>query len=80
MRPFAGVDLPCLFPEDCSTENEVIRGCWERMLMGFSPSPFWITKDLMEVEMMLRGNRRAPGNDFGWNKVVLNLSGTLKYD
>ena len=50
------------------------------MLMGFSPSPFWITKDLMEVEMMLRGNRRAPGNDFGWNKVVLNLSGTLKYD
>ena len=63
-----------------SKENEVIRGCWERMLMGLSPSPYWITKDLMEVEMMLRGNRRAPRNDFGWNKVVLNLPGTLKYD
>jgi len=37
-----------------SKENEVIRGCWERMLMGLSPSPYWVTKDLVEVEMMIR--------------------------
>ena len=48
--------------------------------MGFSLSPYWITKDLMEVEMMIRGNRRSPRNAFGWKNVVLNLLGTLKYD
>ena len=64
LRPFVGVDLTCLFPEDISAENAVIRGCWERMLMGLSPSPYWMTKDLMEVEMMIQGNRRTLGNVF----------------
>ena len=32
--------------------------------MGFSPSSYWVTKDLMEVEIIIRGNRRAPGNVF----------------
>ena len=65
LRPFAGVDLTCLFPEEVSVEHQLIQGCWERILMGFSPSPYMVTKDLMEVEMMIRGNRRAPGNTFG---------------
>ena len=39
-----------------------------------------VTKDLMEVEMMIRSNRRAPSNTFGWKEVVLNLPGTCKYD
>ena len=80
LRPFAGVDLTCLFLEDISAENAVIRGCWERMLMGLSPSPYWMTKDLMEVEMMIQGNRRTPGIFFGWKRVVLNLPGTLRYN
>ena len=80
LRPFAGVDLTCLFPEEVSAEHQLIQGCWERMLMGFSPSPYMVTKDLMEVEMMIRGNRRAPGNTFGWKEIVLNLPGTCKYD
>ena len=78
--PFAAVDITCLFPKEVSAENAFIRGCWERMLIGFSPSPYWVTKDLMEVEMMIRGNRRASGNVFGWKQVVFNLLGNFKYD
>ena len=80
LRPFVGVDFTCLFPEEVSAENEFIRGCWERILMGFFPSPYLVTKDLMEVEMMIRGNRRDLGNTFGWKKVVLNLPCTPTYD
>ena len=54
LRLFAGADLTCLFPDDVSAENEFIRGCWEIILMGLSPSPYWVTKDLVEVEMMIR--------------------------
>ena len=39
-----------------------------------------VTKDLMEVKMMIQENRRALKNNFGWKEVVLNLSGTHKYD
>ena len=48
--------------------------------MEFSPSPYMVTKDLMEVKMMIQENRRALKNNFGWKEVVLNLSGTHKYD
>ena len=30
--------------------------------------------------MMIRGNKRAPDNVFGWKKAVLNLPDTFKYD
>ena len=80
LLPYARCDLTCLFPEEISAENEFIRGCWERMLMEFSHSPYLVTKALMEVEMMIRSKIIAPRNTFGWKKVVLNLPGTLKYD
>ena len=65
--------------EEVTSDKEFIRGCWERMLMGFSPSPYLVTKDLMEVEMMIRGDKRDPGNTFGWKKIVLNLPG-IRHD
>ena len=80
LRPYAGVDLTFLFPEEVPAENQCIQGYWERILMRFSPSPYMVTKGLMEVELMIRGNRRDPKNTFGWKRVVLNLPGTPKYD
>ena len=35
LRPYAGLNLTCLFPKDVSAKNLVIRGWWERMLMDF---------------------------------------------
>ena len=50
LRPYAGVDLTYVFPEDVSANDSVIRGWWERMLMSVSPSSYLVTKDLMVVE------------------------------
>ena len=36
LRPYAGVDLTCLFPKKVSVATLFIRGYWKRMLMGFS--------------------------------------------
>ena len=48
--------------------------------MGFSPSPYLVTKDLMVVEQMIRGNRRSQVNIFCWKKIILNLPGSISYD
>ena len=80
LRPYAGDDFACIFPEDVSTLYPVIREQWERMSMGFSPSPYLLTKDLMVVQQIIRGDRRASNNIFGWKKVILNLPGAHCYN
>ena len=80
LRPFAGVDLTCMFPEEIGKITSKVEACWERMLMGFAPSPYFVIKDLMELENMVRGNRKDPANVFCWEKVILNLPGMPSYD
>ena len=80
LRPYAGADLTYFFSEDISAKDPVIRGWWKRMLMGFSPSTYLFTKDLMVVEQMIRGNRKSWRNIFGWKKVILNLLDKNSYD
>ena len=50
LRPYTGIDLTCLFPDEVSFIYPVIRGWWERMLIGFSPSSYLVTKDLPMIE------------------------------
>ena len=50
------------------------------MLMGISPSPYLVTKDLMKLEQIIRGDRNALENIFGWTKVILNFPGSSLYD
>ena len=38
LRPYADVDITCLFSEDVTAGMLSIRGWWERMLMNFPPS------------------------------------------
>ena len=68
LYPFAGLDFTCLFPANISAKTPVIEGCWEQMLMRFSPSPYLATKGLTEVEQMIRGNRKLSGNVFEWGR------------
>ena len=79
IRPFAGVDLSSLFPEELFPGVSELYARWERMLMGFRPSPYLTTRDLMRLEPMLKGNRHDPNNVFRWERVVLNLPGMSNY-
>ena len=53
---------------------------WERMLMGFEPSPYFVTKNMMVIEEAVRGLRSDVKNVFHWLKVFFNLPGTKSYD
>ena len=52
-----------------------LKGWWGRMIMGFGPSPYLVTKDMMVVEERARGTRLDPTHIFRWCKVILNLPG-----
>ena len=47
--------------------------------MGFLPSPYFVTKDILVVEKMVRVDRLEV-KKFRWWKVILNLTGLEKYD
>ena len=38
--------------------------------MGFSPSPYIVTKGMLVMEREIRGGRLDEKNVFRWNKVV----------
>ena len=50
------------------------------MLMGFSPSPYCVTKYILVVEKMMRGDILEVKHIFRWWKVILNLPGLEKYN
>ena len=79
LRPFAGVDLSLLFPEEMFPGVSCLYERWERMLMGFRPSPYLTTRDMMRLEPLLKGCRLDPNNVFRWEKAILNLPGMGKY-
>ena len=76
-RSHAGVDISNVFPDKGECK---LTAYWERILMGFGPSPYFVTKDMMVIEEALRGLRSDVKNVFRWLKVVLNLPGMKSYD
>jgi len=79
MRTFAGVDLSLVFPEEMFPGVSGLHERWERLLMGFRPSPYLTTRDMMRLEPLLKGHREDPNNVFRWDGVVLNLPGMPSY-
>jgi hypothetical protein len=78
LREYAGVDLTDLFPDESSGETFWER--WERLLMGFKPSPYLTTRSMRRIENFLKGKMDDPGNVFRWASVVLNLPGSSDYN
>jgi hypothetical protein len=78
IRPFAGVDLTELFADEAMAK--IFWERWERMLMGFKPSPYCTTRAKCQIEPYLKGLRDDPMNVFRWFKVILNLPGSPIYN
>ena len=57
-----------------------LRGYWKLMMMGYSASPYFVTKYMMMIEKLVRGNRLDPSNVFRWELVKLNLPGIPFYN
>ena len=75
---YAGVDLTDLLESEGMGRRRWER--WERLLMGFCPSPYLTTREMKKVEERTKGNRKDKHNIFRWDKVVLNLPGSNNYD
>jgi hypothetical protein len=78
IRPFAGVDLTELFADEAKAR--IFWERWIRMLMGFKPSPYCTTRAMRQIEPFLKGARDDPLNVFRWDKVILNLPGSIDYN
>jgi hypothetical protein len=78
LREFAGVDLTDLFCEEFGGLTFWER--WERLLMGFKPSPYLTTRSMRRIDPFLKGNMDDPENVFRWFTVILNLPGDDSYN
>ena len=80
IRPYAGVDLTRLFPNEAKDGSKRLWENWTRMLMGYKPSPYITTQEICRQQPFLVGDRRDPQNVFRWSKVILNLPGKDNYN
>ena len=81
VRPYAGVDLT-------EIDNMLVSAGrfartferWERMLMGFRPSPYVTTQTYAWGEELIIGNYNCHTNPFFFDQVIQNLPGSKEYD
>ena len=66
IRPYFGLYLSYLSPDEALIVNGNLRGYWERVMMRYSISLYLITKDMMVVESKVRGDRLKFSNAFRW--------------
>jgi hypothetical protein len=80
LRGYSGVDITIYFPELIKTYQPKLWVAWTRLLMGFRPSPYLATQQLLKANNYLMGDRRDEANPFHWTRIVLNLPGDPNYD
>ena len=80
LRPRTGVDLFELYLEEAVGKSKSVKSQCEIMMMGFTLSPYFVTKDMLVVEMMTKGSNLDPLNVFKWLGLILNLLGMDNYD
>ena len=64
LRPHAGIVLFQLYSEEAVVKSKPVKTQWERMMMRFAPSPYFVTKDMLVVEMMMKGSNVDSSNEY----------------
>jgi hypothetical protein len=79
LRPYCGVNLSQLLPEEVCAQTGVVLGVWSRNAMGLKPSPYGSVKGALRAKRVILGNRRDTSNPFHWEKVCTNMPGDEAY-
>ena len=74
-----GVDLSQLFLKEAATRVGKFRGFCEKKMMGYSTSPYFVTKDTLMIDKQVRAGRSKVSNVLRYDSVTLNLPGTKEY-
>ena len=81
LRKLCGVDFTLYYPEELeSSASRVIWERWQRCAMGLRHSPYQAVQGLLWAEEVILGDRRDKENVFQWDRVQLNLPGSIQYD
>jgi hypothetical protein len=84
LRPLAGVELGVSLEtsdtdeKGASQSQRIMR--WERSLMGVKSSPFNCVRAYLWSEDIIKGDHLDEANLFRWDRVIMNLPGTVNYD
>ena len=78
IQPYSALDLRKYFPSMIMGGTCLFT--WNRLLMGFRPSPYIATRHLLCARRFLLGNRKDRDNPFAWEDIMLNLPGMDTYD
>jgi len=87
LRQYSGVDL-APFKKDLDNELKELDwpedknryAIWTRDWMGFAPSPEWSCRYYYFAEEFIRGCEKALNNPLRWDKIVLNLIGSKRFN
>ena len=66
LKPYVDVDLFQLYPEEIVGKIKVVKAQWERIMMRFAPSLYFVTKDMLVVKMMTKSSHLDPSNVYRW--------------
>ena len=77
LQAYSGMDLTPILGKNKNGELQ-IEG-WRRCPVGQSPSPFNMVQQTRRLKQVMLGNPHDQENVFRWEKVHLNLPGSIEY-
>ncbi len=77
LQPYCGLDVTQYVEGGAGTVSWMM---WDRCVMGLKSSPHGCVKMQSLGEEVVQGNSSLPDNPFYFDKVVLNLPGSMNYD
>ena len=80
LRPYAGVNLTGLKAYLGVSKEGALWERWDRLFMGFRPSPFLSCRFYHWAAEVAEGNPTECKNPLRYDKVLLNLPGDPRYD
>jgi hypothetical protein len=79
LKPYYGVDLSQLLPEELNEVTGMILAAWSRNAMGLKPSPYGSVKGTLRAKRVILGDRKKESNPFHWKEIKTNLPGDDGY-
>jgi hypothetical protein len=80
MQPYAGIDLTPFLEHLGLDKRKSGWLRWTRNWMGARPSPYSSVRFYYLAEEFCKGNRTDLNNPLRWDKIILNLPGSVDYD
>jgi hypothetical protein len=78
-RPFVGIDVSNIFPDQISPHANCLWLQWCRCAMGLKSSPYQAIRAVLFAEEFLKGHHNDTKNPFHFCDVRLNLPGNNDY-